>query len=154
MHPEVKRAVFENVTLAGLERVAGELMRVMKGFNVIVFHGEMGSGKTTLIKAIGKVARVTDSMSSPTFSIINEYKTETDNRIFHFDFYRIKREIEAYDIGTEEYFDSGNYCFIEWPEKIPSLLPQQYVEVFITVENNTHRTIAFSIHDGKEEKRI
>lgn len=154
MHPEVKQAVFEKVTLARLERVAGELMRAMKGFNVIVFHGEMGSGKTTLIKAIGKVARVTDSMSSPTFSIVNEYKTEGDNKIFHFDFYRIKREIEAYDIGTEEYFDSGNYCFIEWPEKIPSLLPQQYVEVFITVEDNTHRTIALSIHDGKEEKRI
>lgn len=153
MHRELKRKVFENVTLAGLDRVAEEVVQNLKGLSVVLFHGEMGSGKTTFVKAIGEVLGVKDSMSSPTFSIVNEYETQA-GKIFHFDFYRIKKEIEAYDIGTEEYFDSGNLCFIEWPEKIPSLLPEAYAEVHITVEDNTHRTIAFSIHDGKEEKRI
>lgn len=154
MHPEVKPAVFKKVTLAELERVAQEVLNGAKGFSVIVFHGEMGSGKTTLIKAMGQVSGVTDTMSSPTFSIVNEYHTGTGEKIFHFDFYRLRRETEAYDIGAEEYFDSGNLCLIEWPEKIPSLLPDRFAEVFLTVEDNTHRTIAFSIHDGKEEKRI
>jgi len=154
MHPDVTRQVFEKLTLADLERVGGELMHAAKEFNVVAFHGEMGSGKTTFIKAIGKVLEVKDVMSSPTFSIVNEYQTTAHKKIFHFDFYRIKSETEAYDIGTEEYFDSGNYCFLEWPEKIPSLLPVTYAEVFITVNDDTHRTIAFSIHDGKEKDRV
>lgn len=154
MHPEVKPAVFKKVTLAELERVAREVLSAAKGFSVIVFHGEMGSGKTTLIKAMGHVSGVTDTMSSPTFSIVNEYHTGTGEKIFHFDFYRLRKETEAYDIGTEEYFDSGNLCLIEWPEKVPTLLPDRFAEVFLTVEDDTHRTIAFSIHDGKEEKRI
>ena len=154
MHPEVKPAVFKKVTVAELERVAREVLNATTGFTVIVFHGEMGSGKTTLIKAIGQILGVTDTMSSPTFSIVNEYHTGTGEKIFHFDFYRLRKETEAYDIGTEEYFDSGNLCLIEWPEKIPTLLPDRFAEVFLTVEDDTHRTIAFSIHDGKEEKRI
>jgi tRNA threonylcarbamoyladenosine biosynthesis protein TsaE len=93
-------------------------------------------------------------MSSPTFSIVNEYQLTEDKKIFHFDFYRIKKETEAYDIGTEEYFDSGHYCFVEWSEKIPSLLPLQYADVLITINDNTHRTIAFSTHDGEEKNRV
>ncbi len=147
MHPEVARQVFEKVTLADLEKVGHKLMQAVEGITVIVFHGEMGSGKTTFIKAIGKVLGVKDVMSSPTFSIVNEYHRIADKKIFHFDFYRIKNETEAYDIGTEEYFDSGHYCFVEWPEKIPSLLPLKYADVFITINDNTHRTITFSIHD-------
>ena len=154
MHREVTRQVFEKITVSELEKVGGELMQSIDGLTVIVFHGEMGSGKTTFIKAIGKVLEVRDIMSSPTFSIVNEYKTITGNKIFHFDFYRIKNETEAYDIGVEEYFDSGNYCFVEWPEKIPSLLPLQYAEVNIKVDDNTHRTIAFSIHDGEKKDRV
>src|SRR5688500_13654390 len=107
----------------------------------------MGSGKTTFIKVIGAALGVTDHMSSPTFSIVNEYLAKDDRKVYHFDFYRIKNEAEAYDIGTEEYFYSGNYCFIEWPEKIPSLIPAERVEVIITPENQTHRTLALSVHD-------
>ena len=154
MHPDVTRQVFEKVTLADLEKVGGELMQSVVGVSVIVFHGEMGSGKTTFIKAIGKVLGVTDAMSSPTFSIVNEYQGNTGKTIFHFDFYRIKNETEAYDIGVEEYFDSGHYCFVEWPEKIPTLLPMKYAEVFIKIDDNTHRTIAFSIHDGEKKDRV
>jgi tRNA threonylcarbamoyladenosine biosynthesis protein TsaE len=93
-------------------------------------------------------------MSSPTFSIINEYFTDTNERIFHFDFYRIKNEGEAYDIGTEEYFYSGNYCLVEWPEKTPSLIPAERAEVSISLENQNLRTLALSVHDGKEKNRI
>lgn len=147
MRPELKRQVFEKVTLADLGIVGAELVRAVKDITVIVFHGEMGSGKTTFIKAIGKALNAEDAMSSPTFSIVNEYKLNDHKKIFHFDFYRIKNETEAFDIGTEEYFDSGHYCFVEWPEKIPSLLPHRYAEVFITIDDETHRTIALSIHD-------
>jgi tRNA threonylcarbamoyladenosine biosynthesis protein TsaE len=154
MHPDVKSQVFEKVTLADLERIGRELMQAVKDFTVIAFRGEMGSGKTTFIKAIGKILGVKDVMSSPTFSIVNEYKRTSDKKIFHFDFYRIKNETEAFDIGTEEYFDSDYYCFVEWPEKIPSLLPHRYADVLITIDDNTHRTIAFSIHDGEEKNRV
>lgn len=154
MRSDEKRQTFEMVTLAELDNVACELMHSLNEFSVIIFHGEMGAGKTTLIKAIGKTVGVTDTMSSPTFSIVNEHSTKSDKKIFHFDFYRIKNETEAYDIGTEEYFDSGHYCFVEWPEKIPSLLPVQYAEVFITGNNEKHRSIAFSVHHGKEENRV
>jgi tRNA threonylcarbamoyladenosine biosynthesis protein TsaE len=154
MRSDGKRQTFEKVTLAELDEVAHKLVQSLNEFSVIIFHGEMGAGKTTLIKAIGKVMGVTDMMSSPTFSIVNEYQAKSSNKIFHFDFYRIKNEAEAYDIGTEEYFDSGYYCFVEWPEKIPSLLPVKYAEVFITSNNETYRTIDFSVHHGKEENRV
>ena len=154
MHPELKGQVFKNLMLADLEKVGSELMQAAGGLSVFIFHGDMGSGKTTFIKAIGKLLCVEDSMSSPTFSIVNEYQTTESKTIFHFDFYRIKNETEAYDIGVEEYFDSGHFCFVEWPEKIPTLLPVQYAEVFIKIDDNTHRTIAFSIHDGEKKDRL
>jgi tRNA threonylcarbamoyladenosine biosynthesis protein TsaE len=129
-------------------------MESLNTIKVWLFHGEMGSGKTTLIKTVCKTLGVTEAMSSPTFSIVNEYQTVTHNKIYHFDFYRIKNEVEAADIGTEEYFYSGYPCFIEWPEKIPSLIPLQYADVTLQVETNTKRTIAITVHDGKEENRI
>src|SRR5687767_14487978 len=104
MHPEVTRQVFERVTLADLEKVGRELVQSIDDLSVLVFHGDMGSGKTTFIKAIGHALEVTDVMSSPTFSIVNEYQTKRGKKIFHFDFYRIENETEAYDIGVEEYF--------------------------------------------------
>ena len=138
-----------------------DLGEVAKGFlgkaghcPVWLFHGEMGAGKTTFIKSLCVGLGVKDAMSSPTFSIINEYQTADNKKIYHFDFYRIKNEAEAYDIGTEEYFYSGELCLIEWPEKISSLIPAEYADVSITVENQNHRTIALSVHDGKEKKRI
>src|SRR5690606_3148186 len=108
---------------------------------VWLFYGEMGSGKTTLIKALCAQLGVRDGMSSPTFSIVNEYLAADGRKVYHFDYYRIKSEAEAYDIGSEEYFYSGDMCFIEWPEKIPSLIPADRAEVHITVDNQDNRTI-------------
>ena len=146
--------VFRSVTVSDLESLAQEIVRKLNAVTVWLFRGEMGSGKTTLIKMVCKVLGVEEAMSSPTFSIINEYQTIDKKKIYHFDFYRIKDEVEAIDIGTEEYFYSGYLCFIEWPEKIPSLIPLQYAEVNIQVETDTKRIIAFAVHDGKKENRI
>lgn len=108
---------------------------------VILFYGEMGNGKTTLIKQLCKKLGVSESTSSPTFSIVNEYKTDKNNTIYHFDFYRIKDESEVLDFGYEEYLYSGNYCFIEWPEKIPNMLPDDVVKVTINKDENNFRII-------------
>jgi tRNA threonylcarbamoyladenosine biosynthesis protein TsaE len=139
--------VFSAVTLTELPAVAREVVSHVDQYKVWIFHGEMGSGKTTLIKEICKQLMVVDVMSSPTFSIVNEYETRTHGKIFHFDFYRIRHEAEAFDIGTDEYFYSGFPCFVEWPEKIPSLVPTTYGEVKLTLDNNNERTIAISLHD-------
>ena len=146
--------VFCSVTLGDLKEVVHDIVERLSTFKIWLFQGEMGSGKTTLIKEICRARGVADGVSSPTFSIVNEYQTTDLSKIYHFDFYRIKNEIEAMDIGTEEYFYSGYPCFIEWPEKIPSLIPLQYARVTIEVETNTKRTIAIAVHDGKKENRI
>lgn len=146
MHPEVIVREFTNVTLEQLEHVAHELLAMMGSTRVCLLHGDMGAGKTTFVKAVCNVLGVTETMSSPTFAIINEYRTDNDDAIFHFDFYRIRSEAEAYDIGTEEYFYSGHYCFVEWPERIPGLLPDQYVSVTLTTTDPEHRTIAITRH--------
>ena len=148
------RSKWHEVTVEELGEVADDFLKKAGNVPVWVFHGEMGSGKTTFIKSLCSRLGVKDTMSSPTFSIVNEYKIVGDKKVYHFDYYRIKNEAEAYDIGSEEYFYSGNVCFIEWPEKIPSLIPAEHVEVSISVENQNHRTIALSVHDGKEKKRI
>lgn len=140
--------------LADLNKVAKDFIERAGNRRVWLLYGEMGSGKTTFIKDLCSQLGVADVMSSPTFSIVNEYLTRSNTKVFHFDFYRIKNEAEAYDIGAEEYFYSGNYCFVEWPEKIPSLIPSEHVEVSILPENQTHRTLALSVHDGKEKNRI
>jgi tRNA threonylcarbamoyladenosine biosynthesis protein TsaE len=146
--------VFHEAGLADLNEVAKSFVKRAGNCRIWLLHGEMGSGKTTFIKALCAELGVADVMSSPTFSIVNEYVTDHETRIFHFDFYRIKNEAEAYDIGAEEYFYSGNYCFIEWPEKIPALIPTQRAEVSITADDQNHRTIALSVHDGQEKNRI
>ncbi len=148
------RSTWHEVGLDDLDTVARVFLEQAARCTVWLFFGEMGSGKTTLIKRMCSRLGVTDAMSSPTFSIVNEYGAEDKKKIYHFDCYRLKNEAEAYDIGTEEYFYSGHWCFVEWPEKIPSLIPAQHAEVSITVENQNYRTIALSVHDGKEEKRI
>ena len=107
---------------------------------VFVFQAPMGAGKTTFIKAICAYLQVKDSTSSPTFSIVNEYHSE-NGPIYHFDFYRLKSEQEAFDLGYEEYFYSGDYCFIEWPEKIPNLIPEDAAIVKIEVTEDQSRTI-------------
>jgi len=108
---------------------------------IILFEGEMGAGKTTLIKEIIRQMGSQDETSSPTFSIVNEYETQK-GKVFHFDFYRIKSEEEALDFGVEEYFDSGNFCFIEWPEKVKNLIPEEFHTVKIISENGK-RIITF-----------
>jgi len=145
---------FRSVALSDLKEIARQVVEQLGKFKVWLFYGEMGSGKTTLIKEICKAVGVVDTMSSPTFSIVNEYETADRIKVFHFDFYRIKNEAEAYNIGTDEYFYSGSPCFMEWPENIPSLIPPQHAEVAIQVENRALRTIVISFHDGKEENRV
>ena len=148
MHPDVnvQSAVFPHVSLADLEKVAAALIGLMGSIRVCILTGEMGSGKTTLIKAIGRVLAVEDTMSSPTFSLVNEYRTKAGNNVYHFDLYRLKSEQEAFDVGVEEYFYSGNYCFVEWPEKVSALLPDTYAEIKIEVVDSAHRKIEFLIH--------
>lgn len=107
---------------------------------IFLFYGDMGAGKTTFIKAICKNLGVTEETSSPTFSIVNEYQSP-QGIIYHFDFYRLKAESEAFDFGYEDYFYSGNYCFIEWPEKIPNLLPEHYVKINLTAKDDGQRVL-------------
>jgi len=127
-----------------LSKAANDLLQFAGGKKVIAFFGEMGSGKTTFIKAICEQLQVKSAMSSPTFSLVNEYITSENRPVYHFDFYRIKNEKDAIEIGVEEYFYSGNYCFVEWPEKILNLLPKEFVRVDIEVENEL-RIITFSL---------
>ncbi|HEX5743704.1 MAG TPA: tRNA (adenosine(37)-N6)-threonylcarbamoyltransferase complex ATPase subunit type 1 TsaE [Flavobacteriaceae bacterium] len=113
---------------------------------IITFKGEMGAGKTTLIKELVKSLGINDVTSSPTFSLVNQYQADNNLLVFHFDFYRINNETEAMDIGIEEYFDSGTWCFIEWPNKVKNLLPLKFDEVFIEVINDQERTIEIINH--------
>ena len=112
-----------------LHEVARNLIATFKEERFFAFFGKMGVGKTTLIKELCEVLGVVDVVCSPTFAIVNEYSTRTDEPVFHFDFYRLKSVAEAYDIGYEEYFYSGCYCFTEWTEKVEELLPEHYVRV-------------------------
>ncbi|AXG74605.1 tRNA (adenosine(37)-N6)-threonylcarbamoyltransferase complex ATPase subunit type 1 TsaE [Flavobacterium arcticum] len=98
---------------------------------IVVFHASMGAGKTTLIKAIARQMGVKDITSSPTFSLVNEYETAGGKPLFHFDLYRLNTEEEAYDMGIDEYFYSGNMCLIEWPEKTPNLIPLDHSSISI-----------------------
>jgi tRNA threonylcarbamoyladenosine biosynthesis protein TsaE len=125
-----------------LDEAARLLQEAAGDLRVWVFRGEMGAGKTTLIKSIAKQLGVKETVQSPTFSIVNEYSA-TERKVFHFDFYRIKKEEEAVDIGVEEYLYSDNFCFIEWPEKIPSLLPDAFFEIAICVEANGFRKLEY-----------
>jgi tRNA threonylcarbamoyladenosine biosynthesis protein TsaE len=117
-----------------LPAVAKQLLKWFDGEKVVAFYGPMGAGKTTLIKAICEELGVKDTVSSPTFSIVNEYRTAKGEKIYHFDFYRIKSVDEAYDMGYEEYFYSKAYCFIEWPEKIGELMPLTFEKVRIELK--------------------
>lgn len=116
-----------------LEKISNCLIEAAEEFKIIVFRGDLGAGKTTLIKNMCNLLGVKGGVSSPSFSIVNEYETVDNVGIFHFDFYRLNEEEEAYDIGVEDYFYSGKLCLIEWPSKIESLLPDKRIEVKITM---------------------
>ena len=127
-------------SLSEINHIASRFIQAFPADRIFAIYGEMGAGKTTFIKALCEEMKVLDNVTSPTFAIINEYKTENGNTIFHFDFYRINSLNEAYDFGYEDYFYSGDYCFIEWPELIESLLPSIAIKVLIS--------------EGEEGKRI
>ncbi len=127
-----------------LSEVAKRLLSEFATERFFAFFGKMGVGKTTLIKEICSQLGVEDNVCSPTFAIINVYNTREGDPVYHFDFYRLKNQDEAYDIGYEEYFYSGEYCFTEWTEKIEDLLPEHYVRVEIE-ENNELRTLTATI---------
>ena len=123
--------------------VAKQLLDTIKA-PIWLFYGEMGAGKTTLIREILIQLGVEDNIQSPTFSLVNEYRDRANQIVFHFDFYRIEQEEEAYDMGIEDYFYSDNRCLVEWPEKIPNLLPDDAVKIHIEVIDDLTRTISFN----------
>lgn len=124
--------------LSELEEVADKIIQFATKQTqsplIWIFDGEMGAGKTTLIKEIGRQMGIVDTIQSPTYSIVNEYQNSSGKTFYHFDFYRLKNETEALDMGYEEYFYDKSYCFIEWASKIPNLIPENYLKVGITLQ--------------------
>ena len=130
-------------SLENIHEAAREFIENMGGSNVFAFYGKMGAGKTTFIKAICEEQGVDDVITSPTFAIVNEYTDIDGDPIYHFDFYRIKKLEEVYDMGYEDYFDSGYLCLLEWPELIEELLPEDAVKVNIVENEDGSRTVSF-----------
>lgn len=133
-----------NISLAGLERVAVELVTYADDRKIWLFYGEMGAGKTTLIKAIAHQLGVRESMSSPTFSLVNQYSSPS-GPVYHVDLYRLETEREVLDIGMEEYFSSGAYCLVEWPEKLGAVTPDKVMRVRLSPLDSEHRKIEYEI---------
>lgn len=127
-----------------IRRAAAEFAAATKHARVIAFYGQMGAGKTTFIKALCEAKGVKDDVTSPTFALVNEYTDGQGSPIYHFDFYRIKRIDEVYDLGYEDYFYSGSLCLLEWPELIEQILPEDTVRVTIAVQNDGSRTLSFA----------
>lgn len=138
----------EVIEITGLDRIndaAKQFIEKMGDNTVFAFCGDMGAGKTTFIKAICEHLGVEDVINSPTFAIVNEYRSGSGELIYHFDFYRINKPEEAYDFGYEDYFYSGALCFIEWPEKVEDLLPPDSVDVFIEESDNGSRVLTMNV---------
>lgn len=135
---KIKIDSLENIRVAAKEFIAN----MGKG-KVFAFYGKMGTGKTTFIKAICEELGVEDVITSPTFAIVNEYTAGNGDPIYHFDFYRIKKIDEVYDMGYEDYFYGGNLCFLEWPELIEYLLPEDVTKVAIQTEKDGTRSVDF-----------
>ena len=140
----MEKLFFSSVTETVLDHVAHDIIQAFNGTKIILFYGDLGSGKTTLIKEICSQLAVRDGMSSPSFSIINEYRTKQNEPIYHLDLYRLKSREECLDLGIEEYLFSGHYCFIEWPELALSLLPDAHLCISITREKDNTRSIILS----------
>ncbi len=131
-------------TIEQLSEVADEFLNAFPQPGVFCFYGSMGAGKTTFIQALCEKLKVVDVVNSPSFAIVNEYNTDGGDVVYHFDFYRLKEEEEAFDLGYEDYFYSDSYCFVEWPEKISSLLPQRRYDVTVAVRDDMSRSIEVS----------
>ncbi len=132
-----------NITVNNLQELDTAARQILSNFpndRIFLLYGDMGAGKTTLVNSFCRVLEVPDSTSSPTFSIVNEYSSP-HGPIYHFDFYRLKHEEEALDMGYEDYFYTDAYCFVEWPEKISNLLPEKSRRITITVVSPSSRTI-------------
>ena len=130
-------------TLDSIDRVADDFLKELGDANVIAISGEMGAGKTTFIQALCRALGVRTEVNSPTFSLVNQYFSEEGRSIFHFDLYRIEDPSELFDMGYEEYFFSGDLCFIEWPEKASHLIPDDALEVKILVQEDQSRELQF-----------
>ena len=130
-------------SLSDLPDAAEKIIRYFPNHSVVAFYGPMGAGKTTLIREICLQMGVTDNVTSPTFALVNQYRTQEGEHINHFDFYRINKLEEVFDLGYEEYFDSGDLCLIEWPEKIEELLPENTLSIHIEpdLDDENRRTI-------------
>ncbi len=128
-----------------LPQVAADFLNAFKDERHFAFYGKMGAGKTTFIKTLCREMGSTDNITSPTFALVNEYDTALPEKILHFDFYRIKDITEAMDLGFDDYLESGNYCFMEWPEQIEQLLPDRLVEVKIEAISPTERLLSATI---------
>lgn len=129
-----------NYSLENLPKIASEIISSVEN-KTLLFYGQMGVGKTTLIKEICKQLGVLDTISSPTFSLVNEYQTKSNEKVYHFDFYRIEDEEEALDMGIDDYFYNNEWCLIEWPENIENLLPLDAVKIELTMLENGQRNI-------------
>ncbi|GAB6982075.1 tRNA (adenosine(37)-N6)-threonylcarbamoyltransferase complex ATPase subunit type 1 TsaE [Prevotella dentasini] len=130
-------------SLKNIHEAAEEFIKNIGTRKVFAFYGKMGAGKTTFIKAICEVLGVEDVITSPTFAIVNEYTDRENNPIYHFDFYRIKKLEEVYDMGYEDYFYSGHLCLLEWPELIETVLPENVIKVTIEEQEDGSRLISF-----------
>ncbi len=124
-----------------LHQAAKKFLKITPGGRLFAFYGQMGAGKTTFIKAVCAELGATDTVTSPTFTLVNEYRTVSGMSLYHIDFYRIRKPEEVFDFGIEEYFDSGSYCFMEWPELIEQFLPSAARKIRITVGHNEERII-------------
>ena len=129
-----------------LQKVSGEILNIAKGKNKVALYGEMGAGKTTLVKALCKKLGVSEEVLSPTFSIINEYADQNGQPVYHMDAYRLKNTDEAVHAGIEEYIHSGNWCFIEWPEKIKELIHNEnFISIHLSVNASNNRNLIIEI---------
>jgi tRNA threonylcarbamoyladenosine biosynthesis protein TsaE len=124
-----------------LTQAAKQLLHLAPGKKIFAFYGSMGAGKTTLIKTVCKVLGATDIVTSPTFTLVNEYRTASGDSLFHIDFYRINKQEEVWDFGIEEYLSGDSYCFMEWPELIEEILPPETMKVRISVGESEERIL-------------
>lgn len=142
-----EKVVFKSAEEKDLQSITKDILAFAANKKVWTFSGDLGAGKTTLIKYLCQHLGICDTVNSPTFAIVNEYLSNFDKTIYHFDFYRISQQQEALDIGLYEYLDSGNFCFIEWPEKVKDLILEDRLEIRIEILEGQKRRISARHHE-------